>query len=115
MNLLRLFISLVIMFFSLLAFFTLIEVKWKNRKKRRTKDTKGYRLLCPKCDTIVAEVLFPSETLVIHYNWFGEQRIKKIARKLGEGEYRVYCRKCGQELIFNADDLRERIKRWMEE
>lgn len=114
----RLLISLAIMFFSLMAFFTLIEAKWKNRK--RIKNTRGYKLLCPKCDTIVAEILFPSERLIIHYNWHGytrsgERRIKREARKLGEGVYRLNCRKCGQELIFDADKVRKKMEKWIKD
>jgi len=109
---LRIIQSLVITFLALLAFGTLIEIKLKRRKR----DTRGYKLLCPLCDTVVAEVTFPSESIYIHYWHNAFQRIQKSKRKLREGEYRIECpnQKCKRELCFMAEDIRLKMEKWDE-
>jgi len=105
----RFFLSLAIMFAALIAFFTLIEKKLKNRKQ--IINTDGFRMLCPKCDTILMEVFFPSETIIFFTKKLAwGDRICKIKKKLREGEYWLHCYNCDQELIFDADKLREMFK-----
>lgn len=105
----RFFISLAIMFLALLAFGTLIEKKIKNRKQ--IINTEGFRMLCPKCDTLLVEIFFPSETMdFLTKRLPMGNRICRIRKKLGEGEYWLHCYNCSQELIFNADKIREMFK-----
>lgn len=111
MNILRFLTSLLITFLALTALFTLIKVKLDKREK---KNRKGFRMLCPKCDTLLVEIVFPENIAIFHYLHFGNRIVKK-RRKLTDGKYWFLCYKCGQELEFVGKDLKEMYKEWVKE